>query len=177
MHELPDQPYRPWPDPNGPWQIRLDYDVIRGRIECTGFHIVGLLPSQALTSDVLRRVPLARLAEEDAQVRLGQAQELMEDAERTGNRKKANRARYLSNNLPSAGRRGRKPDPDSHYKEIADLYLQAVGEGIRHPTKQVAALRHVEYRTAATWVYRARERGLLPPTTPGKITRPRGANE
>jgi hypothetical protein len=148
--------------------------VVAGRIDCVGLHIKPYEVVESLNSAVLRSIPLARLAQQDARARLERAQALLADAQLTGDPQTERRARYLETNLPQAGRPGRKPDPDEHYRDIAAKYMQALKDGIRSPTKHLAAQEHVDYSTAATWVRRARERGYIPATTRGKITWPDG---
>ena len=59
--------------------------------------------------------------------------------------------------------RGHTPD---HYKQVAEVYDEAIEEG-DPPTQSVAEAFDVPYTTAARWVRRARQLGLLPPPTPG----------
>ncbi len=67
------------------------------------------------------------------------------------------------------GRRGRDLG-NGHYREVAEVYARAVQAG-QPPTMAVAAHFQVEKSSAAKKVARARERGLLPPTTRGRIGR------
>lgn len=64
-------------------------------------------------------------------------------------------------------RRGRDLG-DDRYREVAEVYAQAVQEG-RSPTKAVADHFTVEKSTAAKRVARARERGFLPKTSRGRV--------
>lgn len=57
---------------------------------------------------------------------------------------------------------------DDHYQAVAEVYRLAVAEGVP-PTKAVAEHFTVSKSAAAKKVSRARERGLLPPTTRGRV--------
>jgi hypothetical protein len=71
------------------------------------------------------------------------------------------------------GRGGRPPlYTAQHWDEVAETYRKAFAEGRLTPTRAVARRFNVPPSTAAKWVSRCRNFGLLPPTTRG---RPRGA--
>ena len=59
--------------------------------------------------------------------------------------------------------RGHTPE---HYRQVAEVYDEAIDAG-DPPTQAVAETFDVPYTTAARWVRRARDLGLLPPPTPG----------
>ena len=57
--------------------------------------------------------------------------------------------------------------PRSHYASVAEVYLKAA-DARTPPLKAVAATWTVPHSTAARWVKRARDLGVLPPTRAGK---------
>ena len=63
-------------------------------------------------------------------------------------------------------RRGR-PVSDDHLRRVAKVYRDAVQRG-DPPTQTVADTMHASRATAARWVTRARERGMLGAAAPGK---------
>jgi len=66
-------------------------------------------------------------------------------------------------------RRGRpRLYSDDHYARVAGVYLRALDDHRRDPTVAVAQAWEVSRSTAAHWVMRARQSGLLPSTRPGK---------
>lgn len=72
---------------------------------------------------------------------------------------------------PTGASRSGRPGPpvrrdDAHFQDVATIYRAAVKSG-EHPLVAVAELHQVKRKTAANWVYRARQKGLLGPTTPG----------
>jgi hypothetical protein len=56
--------------------------------------------------------------------------------------------------------------PPEHYKQVAEVYDEAIGSG-DPPTQAVALAFEVPYTTAARWVRRSRSLGMLPPPRPG----------
>jgi hypothetical protein len=71
-------------------------------------------------------------------------------------------------------RRGKEHGPE-FYAEIADLYRAALtdpalAEFKRKPNRYIATVKYVEPGTAAKWVARSRELGLLPPVTKGRTS-------
>ena len=63
--------------------------------------------------------------------------------------------------------RGRPPTDPELIEEAAEVYRAAE----HHPLQAVADAQGVSRPTASRRVAKARQRGLLPPTTPGKVTR------
>lgn len=59
--------------------------------------------------------------------------------------------------------RGHAPD---HYEQVAEVYDEALEAG-DPPTQAVAEAFDVPYTTAARWIRRCRQLGVLPPPTPG----------
>jgi len=67
------------------------------------------------------------------------------------------------------GTPGRKGHPDDFFRGVADRYLLAMRSGDRSPTMTIAReLADGNRNTAAGWVRRSRELGLLPPARPGR---------
>jgi hypothetical protein len=68
-----------------------------------------------------------------------------------------------------ARRRTRSRITRDRLEEVADVYRSALGEGSTHPVEVVRDKLGIgSASTAAKYVMRAREAGLLPPTTRGK---------
>jgi hypothetical protein len=69
----------------------------------------------------------------------------------------------------AARRRSRTRITKDELKEVAEAYKAAVLAGSAQPTQDVADKLGFAHGTAAKRVMRAREEGLLPPTTKGKV--------
>jgi hypothetical protein len=67
-----------------------------------------------------------------------------------------------------AKRRGRPDLGQAFYDTIAQRYLALRAEGCTNPNVVLAEKYFVNRNTAAGWVRKARERGLLPPGRPGR---------
>lgn len=65
-------------------------------------------------------------------------------------------------------RPGRKGHPVDHYPDIAARYLELVDNGSRNPTHTIASENYVTRNTAAGWIRKCRQLGLIPPGRPGK---------
>ena len=70
--------------------------------------------------------------------------------------------------LEKPKKQGRPPLPDSEIREAAAIYEQAVRLGLRFPSKEVAEQLSISSNQARRRIMRARQRGYLPPTKPGK---------
>lgn len=64
---------------------------------------------------------------------------------------------------------GRPAIPLTRYALIADRYRELVTEGVTNPTQTIAEESGVPRPTAASWIRRARQHGLLDPGTPGRV--------
>jgi hypothetical protein len=64
--------------------------------------------------------------------------------------------------------RGRRPLGDDHYITVARRYEQLLASGDRHPVETIRKEYGVARSTAASWIRRARKRGLLGPPEHGK---------
>jgi len=69
---------------------------------------------------------------------------------------------------PSDHRPGRAGHPNNHYKMVAELYVQYLGQGNRAPVKHIAEKLHYSPATVSGWITKARELGYLPPARQGK---------
>lgn len=58
--------------------------------------------------------------------------------------------------------------PGHHLDQVAEVYLEAAALGHRACTQAVQETWNVSHSTAAKWVARARAKGLIPPTSPGR---------
>jgi hypothetical protein len=63
---------------------------------------------------------------------------------------------------------GRKLD-DDFYREVADVYQLAVVRTLQ-PRAAISEAAGVSSDVAGRWIHEARKRGLIPKTTPGKVT-------
>lgn len=70
--------------------------------------------------------------------------------------------------LETPKKQGRPPLPDSEIREAATIYQQAIRIGLRFPSKEVAEQLSISSNQARRRIMRARQRGYLPPTKPGK---------
>jgi len=70
----------------------------------------------------------------------------------------------------TAARRRRAPIPmaDDDLRAVAERYRDLVATGVRNPTAQIAAERHVSRMTASRWLRRARDLKLLGKAEPGR---------
>jgi hypothetical protein len=69
-----------------------------------------------------------------------------------------------------SGPRRRKADDREHFEAVAAVYRAACSRpGRKRPTEAVKEQFSVSHSSATKWVHRARELGLLPPTTPGRV--------
>lgn len=55
----------------------------------------------------------------------------------------------------------RRPYPESHYRQVAEVYLEAVADGSEAPTRAVEWTWHVPRTTANMWVKKARKKGYI----------------
>ena len=142
-----------WPptseDGDSPWRVRLDLDVVEGRLECTHFEMwMGATEAGVpVTTTALRGVPLGSLVEGATH----HVRALAEQYEPV-----AAVAEVIPTKPP---RMGRPPVYNAeHWKGVAATYRKAGG---RKPTMAVANAFGVSRSTAAGWVRRCRELGEL----------------
>lgn len=152
-----------WRDKSGDsWSVVLHLTLLRGRMECVGFEILSYQAGETdelrpVTASSLRQFPLGEIVSTE----LGKMFEMSSvvvdfDEERLEAAK-----------TTTARRGGRKGHGPEHYAEVAQVYSNVWAQG-GHPTKAVAERWDVARGTAAKWVFRARELGLLELTTKGR---------
>lgn len=113
---------------------------------------------------ILRRLPVARLLREAVAAVAGQLQTLPDGGVRADTSATASVAEF--EDQTARPRRG-TPLGDDHLKRVRDIYRAAVERG-DPPTQTVAQEMHAARSTAARWVAKARERGLLGASLPGR---------
>lgn len=153
-------------DLEGGAKARLDVAVDdRGSVRCMRVEV--LAPEDGgVTTEMLRNVPVARL------LRLGATSKLMKYRRKAGRvtgvtetdneEKRQFYQRYADARRPKQG----KAITDETLGRVAKIYRAAVGSGT--PTKAVAEAMNVPRSTAARWVTKARERGILRPALHGR---------
>jgi hypothetical protein len=78
----------------------------------------------------------------------------------------------LSSDLhtPVEAKETRRGYPDELWAAVADAYREAAAKGSRAPTATVAELWGIKRNTAAAWVRKCRQLGLLPEARPGRAS-------
>lgn len=144
----------------------------RGVPRCRSFTVRAHDNGPEVTGETLRRLPVRTLVRDAtarvaAQWRLSEAQG--EDMRLVPASPSEGLETYRA--LLEDARRPRRGSPitDDHLRQVADLYRTALARGDA-PTQTVADSMHVVPSTAGRWVKRARERGFLGPTTPGRAS-------
>lgn len=180
------QSIRGWPHPaTGPYRIEIHLADIQGRIECVGLligHLADWPPDkvpynlleytpQPIPASLLRQIPLLDLIEESIEIQEGKFAHwaATDPAEwLKGHQDTPEWAAEAIASINARGdRRGRKGHPPQHFVEVAAVYRSAYR--LREaPTQAVANHWSVSKSTAAKWVAKARDRGLLPETSRGK---------
>jgi Family of unknown function (DUF6214) len=152
-------------------RIALDIEVTSdGAARCVGL-IVRPDEGEALTTDALRRIPLARMAKEA----VAEAARSYTPVEPGGEPifrlistpRDAHEAFYESYVGTAREPRRGSPITDDNLHEVARVYREATKRG-DPPTQAVASAMHVARSTAARWVTAARSRGFLGPAMRGK---------
>jgi hypothetical protein len=158
-----------------------------GRLVATGL-IVGPTDSGELTARSLRAIPLAQIItvlagliaqyQDDPEDIPGVVWEASPDEVSRGARRKSYRSfEALISDLVLAradryegprARPGPKGHPPEHYERVAAAYREALIASPRAPMKALAKQLHASDATVRRWVQRARDKGLLGPSMPGK---------
>lgn len=178
-----------WPDPDsGPYLVAVTMDTVQGRLEVVGVEMWGRTPSPSVwqqqgfptahptpISSTAIRLPLDRIASASmdyahmtAQVISYFRDHLPDDVKQAGEQI----GRFEGPKQP-----GRPTLYDrAHFEAVAAVYNEALA---RHgnPTAAVASRFNVSKSTAAKWVARCRNDGLLPPTARGRAAGSRGATD
>lgn len=185
-----------WPDLDHPEAIiSVAFEWLDGRLEPTSLKISALTDVGPITASLVRRIPISRaidqarqdaikfletklrvwlpdLDPEDIEGSIRTAEESPETLGltadgwgqlvlRASELYSAQRAEQTSHGRP------RKYGPE-HWAEVAHRYRTAYMAGSRSPTLDVAKAMGYSKSTAAKWVFRCRQMGLLPPTERGK---------
>ena len=133
-----------------------------GRLVCHGLIIgdlanTGVVPRE-VTARAMRKIRIPELL-----------REISNGEWRSRNPGNAILASDLLDEAPALAPRVRQQEyDDQHFRDVADWYRRAVAEIPRSPTKWLAEQLHVSEPTARRWVQRARDRGHLGPSTPGR---------
>lgn len=143
---------RRWPNASGPWKLVFHWAEVGGRFECVGLDVRAVRKQpDPLTTSTLRSLNLASMIDE--------------------HRPRFRRRKVSVRRTPVADestRRGRPPFYGvDHFVKVAQIYAEAWSKG-KNPTQAVAEWAVVSQSTAAKWVYRARQYGLLGPTPRGR---------
>lgn len=138
---------RRWPDPEqGPYQLTLAWSRVNGRPQVSGLHIDAITDdAPAVTTSLLRDLKLAEIMIEDRE-RLDHIPQVKPD--------------------PELVIEGMRPATVKRLQRAAEIYQTAWRAGER-PTKEVGRRMNLTPAAAANLVRRAREAGLLPPTSAG----------
>lgn len=191
-----------WPDPvTGPWYLVAHWAEVAGYPECIGIEVWrGSVPAprenrsflrlkgqelKGLRSGDLKGIPVATVLSELWQVQRKQEEQrrvrveaVIAEAEAVeADTRQLALLHELGERLPSVekfqGPRRRNRNDARHFEQVSIVYKHAVLNR-QHPTQAVQEHFIVSHSTAAKWVNRARELGLLPPTTPGRPSAPIG---
>lgn len=139
--QLPATTRHRWPEPDGPWLVTLAWAVVDGRPECVGLDVRqadGAGHLVLTTSILMRQLPIAEWIAAD-------------------------RAEMMPRPASTAGLRQSTVD---RLTEAAEVYRAAVQDR-RPPVKAVEAHFGLSKGGASNLITRARQVGLLPPTSPG----------
>lgn len=175
-----------WADGEVMWRVVVHWGWVEGRLECTGIGVTqdhgGPVPLTAATlrrlklGDVVRRARQKRYDEEGGSLLAAYR------AAEAGDQENQHLLEVVSPSLiesvaqsvePFVVRRPGRPKEydDEHYRSVAHIYSEALAAGLP-PLQAVVRKWHASQATASRWVARARELGMLPKTTPGKVGRP-----
>ncbi|SRR6266567_5516942 len=161
-------------------QLVLSFAEVDGRVEVVRLEVGPDLARPArrdptpITSALLRRIDLARIASEGRSDYLRGIKALDAELRRGPPRRELALRRKAAQTSVRTGGRGRKRLSAEEVEEAAAIYRAAHRER-RSPTKAVAEALRISYPAAVKRVARAREQGLLPPTTKGKARAGPGA--
>ena len=136
--------------------LRLNYRLDRDGLRCVGLSVQAVDASSpaTLTSTVLRDIPIAALTRERAALITAIDRSHFVIGGSAGKELK-----QLAKGL--SGRADPRTRTEHFYEEVASVYQRARAAG-KLPTQAVAKHWDAPSPRAATWVRRARERGLIP---------------
>jgi hypothetical protein len=153
------------------WQIEMRLAVQSGRLIVSELHIKPRqrdnVPPGGITARALRRVPLhAGVAGFTSMLRAShrrdEAEILLKD---TGLEEVLSAQFARSRSTPKGA--GRRALPDEILLEVAAAYVQAVDAGSAQPVVDAAKALNMKMVRARDLIYKARQRGLLTPTSWG----------
>jgi hypothetical protein len=150
-------------DPNMPYDLELVIDLDEdGRPECIELRCIRKEGGPPITGQGLRELPISSL------VRRLTALNAYKYTVATSPKKRG-RVRTLKPGSAADAKHvytelGRRWITREHLEEVARLYEEALELGNPAPTRSVAESMHAARSTAAKWVMRCRDEGLLPPT-------------
>ena len=145
--------------------VSLQIEVDENGPRCRAIEVRG----DRLTSDDLR-LPLARMLRQVVATAALPAARRGTDAHRFATvvgQKPRDREFYRQYVADTDRPRRGKSITDEQLQRVADAYRAAMEHG-DPPTQTIAAVMHASRPTAARWVARARERGMLGESLPGK---------
>lgn len=180
----------PWPEPGGPWFIRVDLAVVDNRPQVVGLHLesfgrgedeegepVRVPGPQGLTEvthNVVRDLRMGQIAESArrAFAILATARVMTRTTDAAVHARMARQLLELTNR--GQPRKRRPAAGVEQLQQVADLYREALasgGEVARKPAKYVeqrlrAAGLDIDAPAVRKLIARARSKQLLPPTTP-----------
>lgn len=154
---------RQWPSSQrAKWTVTLEFGFVAGRVQCIGFSVRSTLVSESFTPALLRKIPIRKLIDEVLDNPTRELVQLaglppfnlltdlasagLEALRRPKSRAKAERGRPVVYG-------------SEHYARVAEIYRASS----RAPTQTVADEFDVNRTTAANWVRRCRQLGLLNP--------------
>jgi hypothetical protein len=178
-----------WPDSKvGPWSITIHWAEIGGRLEClgvemwSGIEIDSKVPKEAsyrtiaeaalrpIGTAALREVPISQIIEADRRLLAEVYSAAIKRSRELGGEDQAEQFEQLAA-LAEGGGSSRRGRPRTlgieRFQRVAQIYDDAWRRS-EHPTMAVAERETVSYSTAAKWVARCRQMGLLPETTKGR---------
>jgi hypothetical protein len=130
----------------------------------------GSPPYRGVTSEVLRAVPIERLIREIVAYLQTVADWQQHLADTYGWAPPADQQQLLADAVKrTRSSTRRRKYPDDHYRDVALLYLQLLGQGqTSTPIAHLAKKLGVTTPTARNWVHRARQLGYLTQGSRGK---------
>lgn len=146
-----------YPDENGPWMLRMYWQTIDGRPECVGIK----LSSMATKAENRAVPPPLQMPETGVPITTGVIRDL-----KLGERIRAERERLTPQGVAVARPPGLRESTFERLKEAAAIYRAAYATDGK-PTTAVAEHFGLTVGGASNLVSRARDLGLLPPTSRG----------
>lgn len=146
-------------------EVKFDTEIDdHGHPRCRQLEIRALGDSE-ITGDTLRRIPVGRWL---GVLMAAAAWKVTGPTTMQTGMPRSERAAFYERYAQGA-RQGRQGTPvgDDHLRQVAELYRAALDRK-DPPTQTIADEMHAARSTAARWVAKARERGILGPALPGQ---------